>query len=64
MKTKFQSPPLYRRFGLKQKHKVRLIDDFSQSSVNQSVTVSETPVLHTIDVACALMQTVNALIVP
>jgi len=34
---------------------VRLIDDFSESSVNQSVTVSETPVLHTIDVACALI---------
>lgn len=34
---------------------MRLIDDFSESSVNQSVTVSETPVLHTIDVACALI---------
>lgn len=47
--------PISRRFGLKQKHKVRLIDDFSESSVNQAVTVTETPVLHTIDIACALL---------
>eukprot|EP00435_Cladocopium_sp_Y103_P036647 s3022_g9.t1 len=33
----------------------KLIDDFSESSVNQAVTVSETPVLHTVDVACALV---------
>ena len=40
-------------FGLKQKHKVRLIDDFSESSVNQAVTVHESPSLHTVDVAAA-----------
>ena len=47
--------PISRRVGLRQKHKIRLIDDFSESSVNQAVTVSETPILHTIDVACALI---------
>eukprot|EP00435_Cladocopium_sp_Y103_P043234 s526_g12.t1 len=47
--------PISKRFGLKQKHKVRLIDDFTESAVNQSVTVTETPVLHTVDVACALV---------
>ena len=44
-----------RRLGLRQRHKAWLIDDFSESSVSQAVTVSETPVLHTIDVACALV---------
>ena len=47
--------PISRRFGLKQKHKVRMIDDFTESSVNQAVTVFESPRLHTIDVACALV---------
>ena len=45
--------PVSKRFGLKQKHKVRLIDDFSESSVNQAVTVHESPTLHTVDVAAA-----------
>ena len=45
--------PISRRFGLRQKHKVRLIDDFSESSVNGTVSVFESPVLHTVDVACA-----------
>ena len=45
--------PISKRFGLRQKHKIRLIDDFSESSVNSTVTVYETPVLHTVDVACA-----------
>ena len=50
------SDPISRRFGLKQKGgKVRLIDDFSASGVNKCVTVTETPVLHTIDVACAAL---------
>ena len=44
-----------RRFGLPQKHKIRLIDDYSASSVNDSVSVEETPVLHTVDVACAMI---------
>ena len=47
--------PISRRFGLKQRHKVRLIDDFSESSVNSTVTVYETPVLHTVDVAGAVL---------
>ena len=46
--------PLSRRFGLAQKQgKVRLIDDFSESGVNSCVC--ESPVLHTTDVACALI---------
>eukprot|EP00435_Cladocopium_sp_Y103_P052490 s2135_g16.t1 len=47
--------PISRRFGLRQKHKIRLIDDFSESLVNQAVTVSETPTLHTVDVACGII---------
>eukprot|EP00435_Cladocopium_sp_Y103_P061402 s464_g23.t1 len=47
--------PMSKRFGLRQKHKIRLIDDFSESSVNQAVTVTESPILHTVDIACALV---------
>ena len=48
--------PICRRFGLLQKKdKVRLIDDFSESGVNSTVTSVESPVLHTIDVACAVL---------
>ena len=47
------SAPVSKRFGLKQKHKIRLIDDFSESSVNSTVTVFESPTLHTVDIACA-----------
>eukprot|EP00435_Cladocopium_sp_Y103_P070794 s702_g36.t1 len=50
-----EGAPISRRFGLKQKHKVRLIDDFTESSVNQAVTVFESPVLHTVDIACSLI---------
>lgn len=50
------SAPLSRRFGLVQKHgKIRLIDDFSESSVNSAVSVCESPVLHTVDVAASLL---------
>ena len=45
--------PISKRFGLRQRHKIRLIDDFSESSVNQTVMAYESPVLHTIDVAGA-----------
>ena len=48
-----EGAPISKRFGLRQKHKIRLIDDFSESCVNQTVTVFESPTLHTIDVACA-----------
>ncbi len=34
-----------------QKHKVRLIDDFTQSGVNHFVTAHEEPSLHTVDIA-------------
>jgi hypothetical protein len=45
--------PISKRFGLRQKYKTRLIDDYSESSINQTVLVSESPVLHTVDIACA-----------
>ena len=48
--------PISRRFGLAQKKgKIRLIDDYTESGVNTCVTAVESPVLHTIDVACALL---------
>ena len=48
--------PISRRFGLRQKKgKVRLIDDFTESGVNKCVTSVESPVLHTIDIACAAL---------
>ena len=50
-----EDAPISKRFGLRQKHKIRLIDDFSEPSVNQTVMVSESPVLHTVDVACAAL---------
>eukprot|EP00435_Cladocopium_sp_Y103_P067672 s1151_g30.t1 len=51
-----QDRPLSRRFGLRQrKDKVRLIDDYSESGVNSCVTVVESPVLHTVDIACAVL---------
>ena len=34
---------------------MRLIDDFSESGVNKCVTSVESPVLHTIDIACAAL---------
>lgn len=42
-----------KRLGLRQTHKVPLINDFSEFAVNQTLSVHETPVLHTVDVACA-----------
>ena len=48
-----EGAPISRQFGLRQKHKVGLIDDFSESSVNGTVSVYESPVLHTVDVACS-----------
>ena len=47
--------PISRRFGLVQKEKVRLIDDFSASGVNSYVNVFESPSLHTIDVVAAML---------
>ena len=47
--------PISRRFGIRQGTKIRCIDDFSASNVNDAVTVSESPVLHTVDVCAALM---------
>eukprot|EP00435_Cladocopium_sp_Y103_P007866 s4380_g2.t1 len=51
-----ESAPISRRFGLRQQqHKVRLIDDFNESAVNQAVTVYESPTLHTVDIAAAAL---------
>ena len=50
------SHPISRRFGLLQtKGRVRLIDDYTESGVNTCVTTVDAPVLHTIDVACAVL---------
>ena len=45
-----EEEPISRRFGLKQRDKVRPIDDFSASGVNDAVTSWESPMLHTVDV--------------
>ena len=47
--------PITRRFGLSQKDKLRLIDDFSESNINSAVSVFESPVLHTVDTAAAMI---------
>lgn len=44
-----------RRFALWQKTKYRCIDDYSGSLVNATCTIDETPFLHTIDIASALL---------
>lgn len=49
------SSPITRRFGLNQKQRVRLIDDFTQSGVNHYATAHESPALHTVDVAATLI---------
>ena len=47
-----------RRFGIRQSSgdvvKIRLIDDFTTSNVNQTVQVENAPKLHTLDVVAAL----------
>ena len=47
--------PISRRFGLKQRDKVRPIDDFSATSVNDAVTSWESPMLHTVDVISSVI---------
>ena len=47
--------PISRRFGLKQRDKVRPIDDFSASGVNDTVTSWESPMLHTVDVISSVI---------
>ena len=47
--------PISRRFGLKQRDKVRPIDDFSASGVNDAVTSWESPMLHTVDVIGSIL---------
>ena len=47
-----------RRFGIRQSSgevvKIRLIDDFTASNVNQTVQVENAPKLHTLDIVAAL----------
>ena len=43
-----------RRFGIRQGPKIRLIDNFASSQVNDCVTVQEAPVLHTIDIGAVV----------
>ena len=47
--------PLSRRFGVVQGPKVRCVDDFTRSSVNLAVQVTESPKPHTVDVLSSLM---------
>ena len=54
-----QDAVVSRRFGLKQGAKVRLIDDFSGSSVNMTTQVETTPSLHTLDVVAAMLLQVS-----
>jgi hypothetical protein len=46
---------LTRRFGVKQKNKVRPIDDYKASFVNSSVTQTETASVHTVDHIAAMV---------
>ena len=46
--------PISRRFGIRQGPKIRLIDNFASSQVNDCVTVHESPVLHTVDIGAAV----------
>ena len=47
--------PISRRFGVRQKSKIRPVDDFSASGVNRAAGVSEAPALHTIDVIASML---------
>ena len=47
--------PISRRFGVRQKSKIRPVDDFSASGVNNAAGVSEAPALHTIDVIASML---------
>ena len=47
--------PLSRRFGVKQGEKVRCVDDFTGSSVNQSVQTHESPRPHTLDMVGGML---------
>ena len=42
-----------KRLGLRQAHKVSFKNDFTEFAVTQTLSVHETLVLHTVDVACA-----------
>ena len=47
--------PVSRRFGLRQKTKIRLIDDYSASNINACVSTVESPTLHTTDIIGAIL---------
>ena len=46
--------PISKRFGIRQGNKIRMTDNFAESAVNDAVTVHESPVLRTVDVAAAM----------
>ena len=53
-----QLPPgatLTRRFAVRQKNKIRPIDDYRASMVNASVTQTESVTVHTVDHIAAMM---------
>ena len=55
------SSPLSRRFGVRQgPNKVRCVDDFSASNVNDAVETWEAPALHTVDVCAAMAKALMA----
>ena len=47
--------PISRRFGVRQKSKIRPVDDFSASGVDKAAGVSESPALHTVDVIGSML---------
>ena len=49
---------LTRRFGIRQKNKMRPIDDYKASFVNSSVTQPETASVHTVDHIASLVSCV------
>ena len=50
-----ETAPISRRFGVRQKNKIRPVDDFSASGVNSAAGVSEAPALRTIDVIGSML---------
>ena len=46
---------LNRRFAVRQKGKIRCVDDYSSSGVNGTCESREKPTLHTVDVVCGIL---------
>eukprot|EP00971_Amphidinium_carterae_P101935 2017993-Amphidinium_carterae.1 len=51
----------YRRFGIQQKNKVRPIDDYSESGVNQSFGAPEKLQLHDADVLAMVVRIIEGI---